>query len=414
VRDKLALLTPMAATDLENPEDAFAEHPFLRFDRRIVAIMVSADADLLTLETTDKPAPGKDSSQPRFGGDGMPANAPMIQINFYRLSTGEQAPDKLVPSAAGVLAARVALALPMTSVGFLNVIEGGRDRWLFNFNSHAGKVSELAEFDTTCYPRTVFVSHSEFVAFGCRGTADKQDIAGFNLNGDAIWQQNFFDTHTTPTFSFAPAAGRFALERTIVGSAPNPGGVNPESDATSQEVRVYQMYNGKMLLRTVCSPVVTAGQNFALSPDGTQLAVLHETLVQHRATEFEDAYTARTGTVEIYTLPPLTAKDQAAVKQAAGFAPPDTGERVDLTLVRLAQAAAAKASDASVPKAAPASAAKAGTTAVAMVPEADSTQRVDQSSPQAENPAASGDAPPEAPRKPPTLYGPGETPSKPQ
>ena len=98
------------------------------------------------------------------------------------------------------------------------MLEGGRDRWLFNFDTPAGKAKELAEFDTTCYPHMTFVSHSEFVAFGCRGTVDKQDIAGFNLKGDAMWQQNFFDTQISPEFGFAPAAGRFALERTIVGT----------------------------------------------------------------------------------------------------------------------------------------------------------------------------------------------------
>ena len=77
---------------------------------------------------------------------------------------------------------------------------------MFNFDAHAGKVSELAQFDSTCYPRITFVSHSEFVAFGCRGSADKQDIAGFNLKGDAMWQQNFFDVQSEPAFAFAPVA----------------------------------------------------------------------------------------------------------------------------------------------------------------------------------------------------------------
>ena len=80
----------------------------------------------------------------------------------------------------------------MTTGGILDVIEGGKDRWLFNFDELTGKVDELAELDTTCFPRATFVGHGEFVAFGCRGSADKVDFAGFNLKGEQMWQQNFW------------------------------------------------------------------------------------------------------------------------------------------------------------------------------------------------------------------------------
>jgi len=245
VRDRLTLLAPLGAA---SREEAFTEAPFLQAARRILAILVSADDDLLTIETTERPAAAQAGNSPSFGGD---AQAP-VQINFYRLTIGATA-DKLVAAAAGVLRARTAVALPVTAGGFLEVLEGGRDRWLFNFDSHAGKVSELAEFDTTCYPRTTFVSRSEFVAFGCRGAAEKQNIAGFNLKGEAMWQQNFFDTQVSPTFAFAPAAGRFALGRTIVSGTIQPGETLLPGTASSQEVRVYQAYDGKQLFRTDCT-----------------------------------------------------------------------------------------------------------------------------------------------------------------
>jgi len=405
VRDRLALLAPLAAA---SPEEAFTETPFLHADRRILAILLSADDNLLTVETAELPAAA--AKGPRFGGD---TPAP-VQINFYRLSSVGPAADKLLVATAGVLRARTAVALPVTTGGFLEVLEGGRDRWLFNFASLAGEVSELAEFDTTCYPRTTFVSRSEFVAFGCRGAAEKQDFAGFNLKGEAMWQQNFFDTQVSPTFAFAPAAGRFALERTIVSGTVPPGEAVSPGAASSQEVRVYQSYNGKQLFRTDCTPVVLAGQNFALSPDGLRLAVVRETMVQHRATQEDDGYTSKTAAVEVYGLPALTAKDEAAVKQAQGEAPADTGARIDLAVERVSGQAAADA--AAGPSAAkPGGGGEADAAARASVPEADRPQTVDESAPSA-NAAAWGDVQPEPSRKAPTLYGPGETPEgkKPQ
>jgi len=406
----LTMLQPMAALQMADskPEDAFDEYPFLHIERRIQAILLSPDADLLTIETGEPPKTG-DADE-----SSATANPAPVVISFFRLASSGPGPDQLTISTAGTVRSRVTLALPLTAEGYLEVLEGGPNVWLFNFDAHGGKVSELAEFDTTCYPHTAFVSRSEFVAFGCRGAVDKQDIAGFNLNGDPIWQQNFTDTHIAPKFDFAPSAGRFALERTIVNGAASPGEIVLPGDTTGQEVRVYQMYNGKLLFRTDCTPIVQAGQNFALSPDGMRLAVLREIAVPHRATKDTDAYVSHTAEVDVYPLPALTAKDEAAVKQELAMAPEDKGERVDLVLRRVgaqaAETAAASGSGATASEGSPT------VPAQAPVPAADATQTANQSAPQ--QPASSlawGDPQPEPGRAPPTLYGPGETaPHRPQ
>jgi len=133
VRDRLSMVAPMTAA---TPDDAFRDIPFLENDRHILAMLVSADSDLLTIETADRQ---QGQAVPHFAGD-APGPIPLpVQINFYRLSIpGGKATDKLVVASAGVLRSRVALALPLTTAGFLDVLEGGRDRWLFNFDVHAG------------------------------------------------------------------------------------------------------------------------------------------------------------------------------------------------------------------------------------------------------------------------------------
>jgi hypothetical protein len=417
VRDNLTMIAPLA----EPPENAFRETPFLHNERHLLAMIVSADDDLLTIETADRQA----QNSAHFSGDSQDTNPAPVQINFYRLFSKGPAADQLVVASAGVLRARTALALPLTSAGFLDVLEGGPNRWLFNFDTHAGKVSELAEFDTTCYPRTTFVSHSEFIAFGCRGGADKQDIAGFNLHGDAMWQQNFYESQLSPTFSFAPSVGRFAMGRTIVNAPLDSFSLLSSGAATAQEVRVYQMYSGKQLFRTQCTPIVRAGQNFALSPDGMRLAVLRETVVQHKATKEEEAYTSRETAVEVYALPELSDKDKAAVREAQGYAPEDTGARIDLALHRETGHAADTADSsapgkpaaakpgASGPAATQVSGGNSAAASQASLPVADAPRTVDDVPPPP-NPAAWGDAPPDDARKPPTLYSPGETPGKQQ
>jgi hypothetical protein len=51
---------------------------------------------------------------------------------------------------------------------------------------------------------------------------------------------------------------------------------------------VYDTESGKLVLVKDASPVLTAGQNVALSPDGKRFAVL------------------RNGAIEVYDLPPVT------------------------------------------------------------------------------------------------------------
>ena len=179
----------------------------------------------------------------------------------------------------------------------------------------------------------------EFVAFGCRGSDDKQDLAGFNLKGEEMWQQNIYEMpYVSPLFAFAPAAGRFALARTLVSSPIELDSPLPSTLVVSQEVRVYQTYTGKQVFRIDLTPVERSGQNFALSPDGMRLAAIREVQVRHAGTKDYDAYTQLEAGVEVYSLPALSDGDQAALTKMEAMAPQDAGARIDLALERVSSA----------------------------------------------------------------------------
>jgi hypothetical protein len=414
IRDRLTMIAPLAAAD---PNDAFQQILLSPVDRHIVAILVSSDNDLLTVYSIKRPAATGQVGQVLFG-DSAPTETAPVQINFYRLINTSEAAEDLQIVPAGAIRTGAAASLPMTTAGFLDVLEGARGTWLFNFDEHAGKVNELLAFDTSCFPRATFVDHSEFVVFGCRGSDDKPDFAGFNLKGDEMWQQNFSDAHVDPMFSFAPVAGRFALGRTLVGATVGPDTPLVAGQATAQEIRVYQSYNGKQLLRINCTPMERAGQNFALSADGMQLAVVREAVVHYAATKDYDAYTRTETGVEIYALPPLAKEDRTAVEAAQKLAPADTGARIDLALQRVSASDAAQAQS---PAGGAHSAGGDSSTPAPVAPVVDASQQATpaaaETSSQAGDAAttAEGDPEPSAPRKPPTLYGPGEKPDdKPQ
>lgn len=328
VRDKLTMLAPL---DRLAAGDAFRGTPVLDIgDRHIVALLISSDNDLLTLETMRRMnGPAGTANDVTFAG--ADESGP-VQINFYRLNNTAEG---FMAEAAGVVRAPAPLDVPMTRAGLLDILDGGKNRWLFNFNEHAGKVHELAEWDTTCFPRAHFVAHGEFVALGCHGSEEKQEIAGFNIKGEEMWQQGLYDSYVSPAFSYAPAAGRFALERTLVGAAMDQDPSLSSGAVEGQEVRVYQAYSGKIILKVSETPVQRAGGNFALSPDGMRLAVFEQT-VRERTTKLGDAYRDSATSVVVFPLPAPSDQDRKDVAEMEAKAPPDTDARIDASLARMA------------------------------------------------------------------------------
>ncbi|HEU4636003.1 MAG TPA: hypothetical protein VFS41_07490, partial [Edaphobacter sp.] len=272
--------------------------------------------------------------------------------------------------------------------------------------SYGGKTKELAGFDSTCRPSPVLVSSSEFIAFGCRASHTPQVIAGFNLRGEEMWEQNMTESYVSPSFSYAPGSGRFAISRVLTHtSMVETEMVSPEI-FDSQVVTVYQTDSGRQLLRVDAAPIARAGQNFALSPDGMRLAVV------------------RNDALEIYNLPQLTMDERKAVQMAEASAPQIDG---DPALLLSATGSGPAGSDGGTSSAAPRP--QVPQTAASTVPASTSTQTppppaVDSAKPaepstsaaqpQAaqQNESSSGDQVGDAPeqrRRPPTLYAPGES-----
>jgi hypothetical protein len=401
IHDELSVFAPLAA----KPQDAFTRTSFLVTNRQIVAVLLSADKDLLTVESTKRPDATAGDVAIHVGVDPTP-----VQINFYRIKPDDTIPMKMTAISAGAIRSRGAAALPITTSGYLDTLDGGKSTWYFNFDEHAGKVDELLAFDTTCFPHPVFVGHSEFVVFGCKGGDERRLFAGFNLRGEEMWQQGFYESYIAPTFAFAPQAGRFALGRTIVPLALPDDAALSASSVNTQDLRVYQMHSGRQLFRIDCSPVERSGQNFALSPDGLRVAVIREIEVRRKGTAATPAYTAKSAGVEIYALPPLTDQDRSDVTAAAMAAPPDPGARIDEALARIASSKSSAEVKAAIGGVAPQenqSESAAGSTS----PAEPSAQNGDSQNQQQGTDAAAAAKPETAePRKPPTLYGPDEKP----
>jgi hypothetical protein len=313
VRDALTTFAPLANLATKDP---FAQQPFIvSAERRLAALILSPDADLLIIETVKRVPHTAKPKTPLFGPTPEPTpglkerNA--VQINFYRLHAGDDG-GPVLAHPAGAIQTPSTGDIPATTAGFLAVVDQGHQHWAFDFHTYSGKKAELSPFDSSCSPAPVFVSHSEFIAFGCRGGQSRQQLGGFNMRGEEMWEQGLFGDFVAPSIAYAPSAGRFALSRILLRISAVPDQPISSDEVSAQAVVVYQTGTGKQLLRADCSPVSRAGQNFALSPNGLALAVVHA-----------DA-------IEIYSLPPLTTKDESDLKLARSIAPPESDLPVSL------------------------------------------------------------------------------------
>jgi hypothetical protein len=362
VRDTLTTFAPLANLSTGQP---FAQHPFIiSAERRLAALIVSPDSDLLIIESVKRKPPEEKPKTPLFGPtpETKLIERDPVQINFYRIHSGDDA-GPVTPTYAGAVVSQHTGDIPATTAGYLAVVDQGRQHWAFDFHSYAGKVAELSPFDSSCSPAPLFVSHSEFIAFGCRGGQSRQQLGGFNMRGEEMWEQGLFGAFIAPSIAYAPAGGRFALSRIMIRSSAVPDQLISNDEVSSQTVVVYQTGTGKQLLHADCSPVERAGQNFALSPNGTALAVVHA-----------DA-------IEIYSLPPLTTKDESDLKLAQTSAPPENNLPIHFT----AQTASSTDADADAAPTQPSAQPAATPTAAANTPQ-DTTQPAASTQPATQTP----------------------------
>ena len=337
IRSKLSVLDPLRGLAEGNP---FIEQPFLEFKRRIGYIAVSPGGELLSVETLPPRAQHPDSASAMDAGppaatEPETAARSAVEVHFYRLSVeaDPNKPKRLYAAVAGILLTRTMIHVPATAEGYIDITQDGSNGYLFDFLTHTGKRVELAGYETTCVPRTYFVSRSEFVAFGCQ-LQGKVILSEFDLRGQQPWVQALNGAHITPLIISAPDAGRFALSRILVnGTYIDMENLAPE-ELSSQELIVMQNHDGRLLLKTQATPIQRAGQNFDLSEDGLSFATMQTAQVtQH-------GETTQNTKIVVYHLPALTPADEKELKLAASAAPEKNDGVVRLFGTRQAKAEA--------------------------------------------------------------------------
>jgi hypothetical protein len=297
-RHELFVITPEARL---NSADPLRPTSFPSREGMPVAAVVSADKGIVMVETMAPQKKGKIEA----AGPGMIVTdpQPVVMVDFYRMRGGDAPGTPLSMAGAGVVRAPAPIMLPMDADGYLWASDPKHGAWPVSFNEFGGHEVKIANVDSSCAPRLQMVSRFEFLAFTCQGTDARTRLKSFGMDGHETWEDTLNGTFGTPELAFAPEAGRFALSRIVSATADlNFGSVIP--DGATQELRVYQTESGDLLLKVPTSPVTRFAETFDLSEDGLVAAVVNA------------------GVVQVYKLPPPSAKDVKDLTEAKSFSPP--------------------------------------------------------------------------------------------
>lgn len=305
IGSNLSVLAPMANLGTEN---AFQRVAMPHQPGMPLSVSRSADAELISVLT--------ELSQPK-GKEVQLGDADAVQhhyaIDFFRIKGAGTAASPLLLDGAGVVRSTQPFVLPLDADGYLwPTDDKGRGHWDITFNGFGGQQLKAGAVDSSCAPRLLMASRSQYLALACRGSEGLPRLVAMGLDGYEPWEENFSEFAEAPNFVFSPDAGRFAMQYTTTTTVPATGDL-PATESTNQEVRVYQMESGDLLQRVACSPQFRVPENFDLSPSGRTLVVLHD------------------AEILLYTLPELSKEDRADLDEVQKLRPPVSSGKVVLT-----------------------------------------------------------------------------------
>jgi hypothetical protein len=184
------------------------------------------------------------------------------------------------------------VALPVTSSGYVTVDEKKEDDYVVRFIPFHGQPVVMGMVASTCTPRETFLSAKALMIASCGPNTADMFLDTWTIDGKKLWRGRRDGETVWPTFAVALDGSRFAIGLLQVDRPVTTPDSLDDDDVKSQMVQVFDTKSGALLLATSASPVLTAGQNFCLSPDGDRFAVL------------------RNGAIEVYQVPTAPATAQ--------------------------------------------------------------------------------------------------------
>jgi hypothetical protein len=269
--------------------------PFITSTTPLRLIKLSPDAKLVLVETDlEKHTPEEHQRLAEASlAEDLPPPREDVQMTILRVD------DRSVVLRMRTLSVT---DLPIISNGYLETLSAQGDHWMIRYRPFSGEPSVIGDVASSCRPSESPLNAETTVVTLCSERGDDHVSEAISLSGKVLWSYRWDNHYIWPTSASSESGTRIAFSTLRVAHAVNSREPIDETDLQQQRVEVLDVDTGRLELTQYASPVLSAGQNYALSADGGRFAVL------------------RDNAIEIYDLPPA-ARESGMVSKVEGNAP---------------------------------------------------------------------------------------------
>jgi hypothetical protein len=174
------------------------------------------------------------------------------------------------------LAIRQSSALPppvLSDAGEVRVNSFGLNRWLIREYGWDRSVRTVANVISQCRPDIATPMPDAIFLVGCNPSTNRNWYRMIRLDGHAILNSHGSSEDLEQSSSSSDQAD-FAVRVVRANNAVSRGDTFYKADLKEQEVSVYRASDGRRIFFTISPGISLAEQSFALSPNGTQLAII--------------------------------------------------------------------------------------------------------------------------------------------
>jgi hypothetical protein len=258
--------------------------PYLNPEGQLVSLQFSPNRSHMVVEYREE-AERDDESEKSAGqptlGDVPRRHAHKVRLLVIDTEAGKVEKTATLPEA---------ITLPLLGAGYLEMEQGKGKLWKISLKPFGGEPRKLVEVTSNCQPSLQALSEQAFMAQLCIPNTSDYLMQAYDLEGQKIWEQQWEARYVWGSFDYAANGSRFAYESVQLDHAIATLDPVDENSITGEPVGVFDVADGGLRLVSGADPILSAGQNYALSADGERFAVL------------------RDGAIEVYKLPPAAVR----------------------------------------------------------------------------------------------------------
>jgi hypothetical protein len=281
---------------LEFTDASLELHPFLRSTSPLRLVKLAPDAQSVLVETDLEKHTSEEHERlaASAGVDGLLGPSEDVLMTVLRLS------DRSVLMRARALSVS---DVPMISEGYIETLAGQGEHWMLRYRPFNGEPTVIASVASSCKPNEDPLNDETTVVTVCADRSADHILQAISLKGKTLWTYRWDSHYIWPTTAASQSGRRIAFSTLRVARPVNMYDPFDETEVQGQRVDVLDADTGQLELTQYATPALSAGQNYALSPEGDRFAVL------------------RDNAIEIYNLPPGTPQGAEAGKPAVTAAP---------------------------------------------------------------------------------------------